>query len=171
MLKNKKAVYLLIPLNLAIWGFFIYRFWAAYHESDLPATEQQIQFSKFKSLKDSVTYTLSLNYKDPFLRETERSFHSSEPGNNSTTSTPSAFVKKEPAPAKTQPISTVKLPEIKYLGLIKNSSSGLITALVSVNGQSRLIKPNETVDGVVFKSFNNDSLVAKWGKERIVARK
>ena len=64
-----------------------------------------------------------------------------------------------------------QLPDVKYLGLIKNNTSGLSTALVSVNGQSKLIKQNQTIDGIIFKTFNQDSLVAKWGRERIVVRK
>ena len=173
MLKNKKAIYLLIPLNVVVWGFFIYRFYTAFHESDLPFSDAQVQVSKFKSVKDSVTYTLSLNYRDPFLRETEKPARHFDPGNNNPGGGSSAgTLKKQVTPVKTQTVSVPKqLPDVKYLGLIKNSTSGLATALISVNGQSHLIKPNETIEGILFKSFNNDSLVGKWGKERIVARK
>ena len=173
MLKNKKAIYLLVPLNVLVWGFFIYRFYTAFHDADLPFSDSQVQVSKFKNLKDSVSYTLSLNYKDPFLRETEKTTRHFDTGNNNQDNGSSTnTVKKQAAPVKTQIISVPKpLPDVKYLGLIKNSTSGLATALISVNGQSHLIKPNETIEGILFKSFNNDSLVAKWGKERIVARK
>lgn len=165
MLKNKKAVYLLIPLNILIWGFFIYRFYTAYAESDLPATLPETKALKLEELKDSAAYRLNLNYKDPFLKETakDRHYYNPSPKNEQ--------LLKKTIPAKTPTLIPKQVPEVKYLGLIKNNSSGLVTALVSVNGQSKLIKQNETFDGIVFKSFNKDSLVAKWGKERIVVRK
>jgi len=166
MLKNKKVVYLLVPLNLLIWGFFGYRIYSAFTETDLAITGKELQGSKIVIVKDSVSYKLAMDYQDPFLKDMKKEVYSNSSGNNAET-----IIKKAP-PVKPAPVIVPKqIPEIKYLGLIKNNSSGLSTALVSVNGQSKLIKQNEAMDGIVFKSFNKDSLVAKWGKERIVARK
>lgn len=168
MLKNKKAVYILIPLNLLIWGFFVYRFYTAYADSDLPSSSVTSQAIKLENLKDSVSYHLKLDYKDPFLKDVKRESTINTNGAGHFTDQPS---KKTAIPKAAVTIAPKQLPEVKYLGLIKNTNSGLTTALVSVNGQSKLIKQNESVDGIIFKSFNKDSLVAKWGKERIVARK
>ena len=167
MLKNKKAIYILIPLNFLIWGFFIYRFYAAYTDSDVSMPIAKIESVKLENLKDSLTYNLSLDYKDPFLKEGERAYKQSNSGNGISESTP----KRQVISVKAPTVPPKQLPEVKYLGLIKNNTSGLTTALVSVNGQSRLIKQNESIDGIVFKSFSRDSLTAKWGKERIVVRK
>lgn len=168
MLKNKKAVYILIPLNLLIWGFFVYRFYTAYADSDMPLSATTSQVIKLENLKDSTAYQLKLDYKDPFLKDVKRESNLNSNGSGHYTDQQP----KKTAPPKPQVnIPPKQLPEVKYLGLIKNTSSGQTTALVSVNGQSKLIKQNESVDGIVFKSFNKDSLVAKWGKERIVARK
>lgn len=168
MLKNKKAVYILIPLNLLIWGFFVYRFYTAYADSNLPSASVTSQVIKLENLKDSVSYHLKLDYKDPFLKDVKRESNINTNRGGQFTDQQS---KKTAAPKTPVNIQPKQLPEVKYLGLIKNTSSGQTTALVSVNGQSKLIKQNESVDGIVFKSFNKDSLVAKWGKERIVARK
>jgi hypothetical protein len=165
MLKNKKVVYLLIPLNVAIWGFFIYRIYSAYTDSDVTMEAQNIQALKISTLEDSAMYVLSLDYKDPFLKGGEHTVK-----NYAGNGPPAEPLKKQAAPVKAAPVPK-PLPDVKYFGLIKNSNSGSITALVSVNGQSKLIKPNETMDGITFKSFNNDSLVARWGKEKIVVRK
>jgi hypothetical protein len=170
MLKNKKAIYLLIPLNVFIWGYFVYRFYAAFTDGDLPPATPPVQVARVSVLKDSLLYKLDLRYKDPFLKE--------QKGERAAPSTyhPSGSAQKPAQPARPpkvpEPLPVQKqVPEIRYLGLIRNTSSGVATALISVNGQSRLIRQNETVDGIVFKSFNHDSLVARWGKERIVARK
>ncbi len=124
--------------------------------------------TKLDVAKDSVTYSLTLDYKDPFLKDVKKEYPS---GQTSTNGIAQQEQKKNPVIKPIPNVPPKQLPEVKYLGLVKNTSSGMSAALVSVNGQSKLIKPNENVDGVVFKSFNKDSLVAKWGKERIVARK
>ena len=167
MLKNKKAIYILIPVNLLVWGFFIYRFWSAYNMADEPAGVPKLQAIKPEDIKDSAAYTLKLDYKDPFLKDAGRAIEHLNTTYNANPPAP----QKQMAVIKASPLIPKLLPDIRYMGLIKNNSSGIATALISVNGQSRLIKQNETHDGILFKSFNKDSLVAKWGKEKIVVRK
>jgi hypothetical protein len=168
MLRNKKAIYLLIPVNVLIWGFFIYRFYTAFNESDVPVSESGLRSSVPVELKDSTAYLLNLEYKDPFLKATSLVFSQGSVREASPQNT--AVKKQTPERPKAEPVAKQQ-PDIKYLGLIKNTSSGLSAALVSVNGQSRLIKQSESVDGIVFKTLSRDSLVARWGKERIVVRK
>ncbi|MCC6373081.1 MAG: hypothetical protein IT236_18905 [Bacteroidia bacterium] len=167
MLKNKKAIYILIPLNLFIWGFFIYRFYSAYNSYDEPVATSELKNYKALETKDSIDYKLKLNYKDPFLKN-----HSKSDANLGNRSNTDALREIKPTAPKPAPVLVkAQAPEIKFLGLIKNTATGITMALVSINGQSHTIKPNETVDGILFKSLNRDSLVAKWGKERMVIRR
>jgi hypothetical protein len=165
MLKSRKAIYFLIPLNILIWGYFIHRIFSGFSETDSPAVVP-VAFSKVNTLdSDSTHYELQLDYRDPFLKDIKVVPHSK---NNKS----SENDKQEIKPAKTPVIVAPKnIPEVKYLGLIKNTTSGVSTGLVSINGQLRYVKQNNTQDGIHFKSFTRDSLVAKWGKERIVAKK
>jgi hypothetical protein len=166
MLKGKKTLYILIPLNIFIWGFFIYRFIEAFNDSDLPNIGESQSSAKIATLGDSAIYALSLDYKDPFLKGTESG------GNHLVRNANEQKIKTSAiAPVKTPTVVPQKAPDIKYLGLVKNSSSGAATALINLNGQSRLIKANEAVEGIVFKSFDNDCLVARWGKEKLIVKK
>ncbi|MEO6303098.1 MAG: hypothetical protein ABIP51_07980 [Bacteroidia bacterium] len=167
MFKGKKAIYILVPLNIAIWGFFIYRFYAAYTSTDDIEISVNTESFKIDEIKDSVTYKLALNYPDPFLREGEKQKNSS----NYSLSEGQKKEKKITVVKTPTPAIVKQTPDVKYLGLIKNTSSGAATALVSVNGQSKLIKANETIDGVTFKSFDQNQLIAQWGKEKIVVKK
>jgi hypothetical protein len=168
MLKGKKALYILIPLNVFIWGFFIFRFIEAYGDSDVPEMEGSRMAVKIPELNDSEIYKLSLDYKDPFLKDAERpkDYNTQKSGSEKP-------VVKTPTvtPVKTPTVAPKQLPDLRYLGLVKNSSSGMATALISLDGQSRLVKVNDAIDGLVFKSFNRDSLVAQRGKEKMVVRK
>ncbi len=169
MLKGKKAVYILIPLNILIWGFFIYRFISAYYAYDEPLTQQSSQGIKLEVTKDSIAYKLNLKYPDPFLKK--QAAQKNYGGSNFVSQNqPKQVAPKQEPIKKPEPVKAA-LPDIKYLGIVKNSSSGFSTAIVSINGQSRIIKANETFDGILFKSFDNNELIASFGKEKIVVRK
>jgi len=165
MFKNKKAL-ILILINVVIWSFFVYRFYSAYTDYDAPVTDQNPGTYKTEDIKDSVVYKLSLDYKDPFLRDEPKNYI-----RTSHSASVSVKPKQQLVVVKTPTVVVKQLPEIKYLGLIKNSSSGVTTALISINGQSKLIKPNETVEGITFKSFDNNELIAFAGKEKLVVKK
>lgn len=163
MLKSKGAIYVLIPVNILVWVFFIYRFYTAYNEGDIEIEDSKMQVIKLDELKDSVDYKLSLNYKDPFLREAEK--RKEHVVSNSKTSNP---VQKEKV-VKTPTVSVPKVQsEIKYFGLVKNNTTGISTALISINGQTHLVKKGDIIEGITIKKISNENVELKEGKNTIV---
>ena len=68
MLKNKKLVYLLLPLVLLIWGLIFYRIYTNMHGSQVnPSFRKQAVKEVDVSNKEDLP-KLSLNYPDPFLK-------------------------------------------------------------------------------------------------------
>lgn len=169
MFKNKKAIYILIPLNIFIWGYFIFRFFNMYNETNAPLLSEKAEKVKLKDRVDSVCYKLNLDYKDPFLRESEKQKKYQVEGASNAVKQKVPEIKV----VKTPTVAIIVKPtlDLKYFGLVKNTTGGTATALVTLNGQSKLIKVNDILDGLTFKSFNKDSLVAKNGKDIIVVRK
>lgn len=167
MLKGKKGIYILIPLNILIWSFFVYRFFSIYNEGNEVQISQKINLEKEELNKDSTTYKLLLNYSDPFLKQNE--FLNRKNNRNS----PVQFIKSEVKVFKADKKKEMQklMPEIKYLGLVKNSSTGYLTAIVSINGNSKLIKQNEVIDGIEFNSISSNNLVIHWNKEKIIINK
>lgn len=165
MLKNKKALYILLPVNILVWGFFVYRFLSLYEGGPEMAPITNSALVETETASDTIKYVLSLNYKDPFLKDVKLSKPFST--GQAVQSLPQPKPKPVPAP---EPVKKVT-PDIKYLGMIKNSDKGVSTALVSFNGRPLLVKPNDVVEGIAFKQFNKDSLLAKCGKENIVVRR
>jgi len=164
MFNRKKAVQLLIPINVLIWGFFVYRFYDLYRsEKDNIPISQNHTRKKIEIETDS--YVLKLNYADPFLKEYNTRTGYGLTSTNKLKSTPI----RNTISTKTATQNT--LPDIKYLGLVQNSTSGVLTALVQMNGQSKIITPKEKVDGIIFKSFNKDSLIAKVGKRVFIVKR
>jgi len=171
MLKNKKAIYILIPLNIFIWCYLGYSIYSGLKEDDLPEISNNRSTIKLDELKDSVAYKLSLNYKDPFLREGEKNkVYSSNGSGNSTTDHNS---NSKNIPVKTPSVAAIVKPqtEIKYLGLVKNNTTGNSTALLSINGKSYLVKKGDLVDGISIKNISNESIELKDGKKSRVVNK
>ncbi|MDO8999669.1 MAG: hypothetical protein Q7W45_07890 [Bacteroidota bacterium] len=167
MLKNKKAIYILIPLNIFIWCYLGYSIYSGLKEDELPELSNNRSAIKLDELEDSVSYKLALNYSDPFLREGEKSrgHASTNSGNNN-----SAAPKNNPV--KTPSVAIVKAQtEIKYLGLVKNNSTGISTALVTINGKSHLVKKGDVVEGISIKNISNESIELKEGKKSLVISK
>ncbi|HEY1054297.1 MAG TPA: hypothetical protein VGE24_04155 [Emticicia sp.] len=107
----------------------------------------------------------------PQLKFSESKFILSFRGHTQLGSAPVKTVAPKVVVVKTPTVVPKQMPDIKYLGLIKNSNSGASTAIITLNGQSRLIKANDVIDGIAFKSLDKDELVAVWGKEKMVIRK
>ncbi|MDX2173686.1 MAG: hypothetical protein SFY56_11245 [Bacteroidota bacterium] len=165
MFKGKKGLYILIPLNIAIWGFFIYRFYTAYNEVDEPVTTEKIGDFKIEELKDSVHYQLVLNYKDPFLKDVEKPKNNSNTNSNNNSASNNQNIAKVKIAVKTPTVAVIKpATDIKYLGLVKNNTTGQTTALVSINGKSHLVKKGDVVDGISVKNISNELIELMEGK-------
>ncbi|GET34227.1 hypothetical protein PbJCM13498_30900 [Prolixibacter bellariivorans] len=68
MLKNKKLVYLLLPLVLLIWGLIFYRIYTNLHGKQVNSSFRK-QVTKEIDVSDNEEKPkLSLNYPDPFLK-------------------------------------------------------------------------------------------------------
>ena len=168
MLKNKKAIYILIPVNIIVWCYLGYSIYSGLKGDDVPEISESTKEIKLDELKDSAVYKLSLNYADPFLREGEKS---REHKYNNTGSTSSNIAPKN-IQVKTPSVVIVKpVTDIKYLGLVKNNSTGISTALVSINGRSHLVKKGDIVEGIGVKSITNTAIELTEGKKSRVVIK
>jgi hypothetical protein len=167
MLKGKKGVYIMVLINLAIWGYFGYTFYTEYFKSDdVEVAENKTNTVSKNISQDTTTYKLQLNYEDPFLKKEKQLAATNlvKPNNEPKKVVDKKIVKQPEEPKK-------PLPQIKYLGLVKNNSSGAITALVSINGQSHIIKANDNIEGIIFKNISSDNIIAQIGKEAITINK
>lgn len=168
MFKNKKAVYLLIPLNIFIWGYFVFRFYTAYNHENVNFNLKDDKSFITNTNKDTIIYKLNLQYKDPFLKDNIKS--------KSIALTNKLIGENQPIKQSVKKVELNRLekqivPELKYMGLIKNTQSGVSVALVMINGQSKFVKPNDVIDGFKFKAFAQDCMLVINNKTKIVVHK
>jgi hypothetical protein len=164
MLKSKRSIYILLPLNLAIWGFAGYKVYTSFKSSDDLPFDQTVNTVSLSKPEDTLNVTLSLNYDDPFLKqEVHQVLHRTQ----STSEKKIVAVRPTIVPTTAPPKSI----DIKYLGLVQNKTTGNKTAMVSINGKSHLVKLGQTVDDVTFASIDQDLINVKIGKEKLVIKK
>jgi hypothetical protein len=164
MLKGKKSIYILVPLNLFIWSYVGWKIYSAFNEEDISLIENVSSLPVKLRGGDSVTYVLSLSYADPFLKAEPKSSRSKS--NNLNTAKPLV-----PAVKPTKQIEPPKTVDIKYLGLVQNKAKGNITAMVSINGRSYIVKAGQTIENVVFTSITPELITARIGKEKLSIKK
>ncbi|MDP1801734.1 MAG: hypothetical protein Q8L81_10300 [Bacteroidota bacterium] len=168
MFKSKKSIFILLPLNLFVWGYLGFKLYTTFNDSnDLPTFSESNPILNKKRNTDTLNYVLKLDYDDPFLKSGPKNQNSSTQNGSTRLNGNSVNKKKENKIAK--PITPAL--EIKYLGIVQNKNSGATTALISINGVSQIVKTGQSINGVTFKTIDKNQIIAFAGKEKIVVVK
>lgn len=151
------------------WGYVGYKIYMALQgddETELSYEKSNITKIAGNKKKDSVI--LNLRYSDPFLKNISSSNtnRSSESSYNTTSNKNNRDLSASLKTKTVQPSI-----DIKYLGLVKNNTSGTQTALISMNGKSFFVKKNDNIEGFVIKQISNESILIFRGKERLTINK
>ena len=160
-MKNKKLIYILLPLTAIIWGMIVYRIFF-----DTNAQEESSLFVQNKSTQNRAvappdTFELLLNYPDPFLKHERRVIPNTDV---STT-------KKEAEPKPQKPAEVVNWPAIKYGGLVRQVNQENELAIVTINGSSQLMKTGETVNDIKLIKIYNDSIIVSFQTQKRTIKK
>lgn len=157
IVKNKKTLYILVPLVVIVWGLIIYRICNNLkkpHDSDMTYRSVQTAMAEDELVLD--TFTIIANYRDPFLGKTR------------TYRTISSNTKSKKAESKRpQRIRTrrIRWPVIVYNGVISDESKGKNIALVSINNNSYLMKTGEINEEVTLLIIFPDSIRVEYQEE------
>lgn len=156
-MKNKKLLYVLIPAVIFIWGAIIYKVVIGLSGSD-GNSFQEIKMTEIKSNEVSNdTFSINPTYRDPFS------------GKRVKNSNPISGSFTNQLNANTSP--QTKWPEIIYGGIVKNQKSNKQLVLVQINGQSNIMKAEETFNNIEVTKVFKDSIEVKFGKEKKFIKK
>lgn len=155
-MKNKKVAYLLVVLIAGIWAVILYRFFSFSSSSDHTVQIESSFIPPALSSGIIDTFSISANYRDPFLGKTE---------------TPSKSKKSKAVPIPKKAIEPLKWPVITYGGMIKSRKSNAQLCVVVINGQSNFMKEGDATSEVQLKRVFKDSIEVVFGKERRIMRK
>lgn len=156
-MKNKNITYVLLFLVLVIWGTILYKIFF-YTESEAEAFSLD-KTNLTKITPDTTdTFSLSLNYSDPFLKENVRSNYipkSTSPTRKNSHVKPTT-IKNNPSTPQ------VVWPKVKYEGLIKSNNNS--TAILSINGATQFLKVGDSFNDVKVESITKDSVIVSYHK-------
>lgn len=164
-MKNKKLLYILIPIVLLVWGVIIYRIFNVVNGSG----SNEVRKSSFveNTVNENLIDTFSIhpNYRDPFI--SKRAKKTTSENIVVSAITKPDLIKKV---TNTVPLSN-KWPSIVYNGLIKNEKSNKQLALVQINGQSNILQLGNVVEGIELTKIFRDSIEVKFNSEKRFIRK
>lgn len=165
-MKNKKLLYILIPIVLLVWGVIIYRIFNVVNGSG----SNEVRKSSFveNTVNENLIDTFSIhpNYRDPFI--SKRAKKTTFENKITSTVTKPDLIKK--VANVVVPLSN-KWPSIVYNGLIKNEKSNKQLALVQINGQSNILQLGNVAEGVELTKIFRDSIEVKFNLEKRFVRK
>ena len=103
------------------------------------------------------TFSISANYRDPFLGRM--------------ISVNANSIQKNETPKVEKVIQQIKWPTIIYNGMIKNQKSKKELALVQIGGKDNIMKAGETAEGIKIQKIYKDSIEVVFEKEKKAVRK
>lgn len=159
-MKNKKAIWILLPAVLGLWGLIILRVSNAV-SSDEPKLLVRQEVSKAAvATKEIQYYELKLDYDDPFLK-------GRRPIVRKTPTKPAGPKKTKPVVTKTVKKLPLRWPNIEYKGTIGSEKGNKSMVILHVNGESWFMSSKEERDEIKLLKTYQDSIIVEYkGKEK-----
>lgn len=149
-MKNKKNIYVLLPIVLLIWGIVLFQLFS-FTTSDTITGSKSEEFT-VKPLKIAVrdTFGINVNYRDPFLGKMYA------PGSAVKIKSSNTGIKK------TKKEVEIVWPVIKYKGLISDTKEKTKVFVLIISGQNHFMKIGDTANEVLLKSGDKESVYVKY---------
>lgn len=150
-MKNRKLLYILLPAVVIIWGLILVKV-LSWMNGD--KQEQAISVSLPPGRGSNAvpdTFSLQLNYADPFTLQPV--FRGSE-------QYPGTVVK-----------AVIKWPDVMHFGTLTTGKHRTQFATLQINGVVRLMKPGDTCCGIQLMKVKCNAVVLRYhGSERTISR-
>ncbi|NUM51261.1 MAG: hypothetical protein HUU48_09105 [Flavobacteriales bacterium] len=165
-MKNKKALYYLLPVNILVWGFAIYRIVSYGNETNSAALTETGKIPEVFVMPVPDTFSLLLNYPDPFLKKSSNVFKTSSANKiqHKETSKKVETTEKKQALIK-------QLPTIVYKGMVRNQKTEKAIALVSIEGKELSWVCGETQQGLKLLQILPDSIKIGMNKKTMYVKR
>lgn len=147
-MKNKKKTYLLLAIVVIIWALLIYRFFSLTVGDTAELLPEQIHMNGLLAVKKRDTFSVNVNYRDPFLGKMYVADNTIKPQNK--------------RPKKVEP---VVWPDVIYKGMVSDTKDKKKVFMLIIDGKTYLMKEKETEEGITLKKGNRESIDIKYKGE------
>lgn len=152
-MKNKRAIYILLPVVLGIWGLVIYEF-VSFGSAEAIVPESPSHWDiQPHTYKEPQKIIIETNYRDPFL------------GTLHVAAAPVTQPKKQKKPKKVKTTPELVWPAIQYKGVLSDVKEKKKTFLLIINGKNYFMSIGDTADGIFLKSGDKESVYVKYQGE------
>lgn len=149
-MKNKKNIYILLPLVLFVWGAVLFQVFSFTNSDDvLPVTNPEFTIKPLKVTKRE-TFAININYRDPFLGKMYTQETAPKP--KALHSTPK--IAKQP--------EALVWPNIIYKGVIADSKGKNTIYMLIIDNKNYYMKIGDTENDVILKSGDKESVYVKY---------
>lgn len=151
-MKNKKSIYILLPLVLLIWGAVVYQFFSLSNDT-IPEIQTQEGVPKPFRIQSKDTFSIHISKRDPFLGK---------------------MMSNETRSVSTAPKTTTKIPNTKeelvwpsilYKGIVSDSKDKVKVYMVIMDGKTYLMKKGEEENGIKLKDGDRETIYVVYKKE------
>ncbi|KAA9324920.1 hypothetical protein [Adhaeribacter soli] len=162
-MKNKKLVYILLPLVLIIWGLIVYQVKTAIaDEPEVIGLSNEKRDGKLSQEIQQQEFSLMLNYPDPFLKG-EKVTRTASPAQANRVS---SRQKPNPVLPPVQLKEEIAWPNIVYNGMIVNQNSNAKIAMLTIGEQQVFLKINSIEKGIRLLRIYKDSVRVELNGQR-----
>ncbi|MBC7523114.1 MAG: hypothetical protein H7239_01545 [Flavobacterium sp.] len=150
-MKNKKSIYIMLPLVLLIWGAIIYQFFSYVNpeSSEIPNQEFAIKPLIIKKI-DSVK--IKINPRDPFSGKLV-----------------DEMVKKRIVKQSSKKIVEIKealvWPKINYKGIVSDNKDKIRVYMIIINNKTHLMKKGDFEEEILLIDGNRQAISLKYKRE------
>jgi hypothetical protein len=165
-MKNKKAVYILLPAVILVWSAIIYQFYEG--GDDEPAYQYQKKAAGEgpAAAPEKKEYSLYLNYPDPFRAAVAAEQVAVKRENQ----TPQVEVRQA---TESQPPEVISFDwnRLSYKGMVEHGGKKNKIALLEMDGKNYMLGQGSRQDELLVGTVTKDSVEVKIGKESAYIRK
>ncbi|MFV8354986.1 hypothetical protein ACNQGB_02225 [Flavobacterium sp. XS1P32] len=145
-MKNKRAIYILLPVVFGIWGLVLYEFVSFGTAEEIVPEFPSNSVIQPLTYKEPQKIIIETNYRDPFL------------GTPYVPVTPVTQPKNYKKPVKVKTIPELVWPPIQYKGVLSDVKEKKKTFLLIINGKNYFMSIGDTANGIFLKAGDKESV-------------
>jgi hypothetical protein len=150
-MKNKKSIYILLPVVLLIWGVVLYQFFSfSVPDEVVESASKEFTIKPFK-IKERASFSINVNYRDPFLGSAYN------PEKNTKDNPHRNQKKKAPKPEE-----TIVWPVIQYKGMLSDPKEKKKRFMLVISGKNYFMKAGDTQDEIFLKDGDKESIYVRY---------
>lgn len=150
-MKNKKNIYILLPIVLLVWGGVLYQVFSFSSTDKISPVEKNEFIIKPLKIKERQTFAINVNYRDPFLGKMYA------PKKDSAAHVKSTKVNRQPKPQE-----TLVWPSVLYKGMISDIKEKKKVFILIIDGKNHYMKIGDTQNEIFLKDGDKESVYIKY---------